>query len=73
MVVLSMDLEMLGQMLDALAEQRDLHFGGAGVRRMNPELLNPLLFLRFSNSHISASFLSFLFNCKFFYHTGRCL
>jgi hypothetical protein len=26
---------------------------------MNPELLNLILFLRFSNSHISALFLSF--------------
>jgi|GEM_PF-1849113 len=66
MVVLCMDLEVPGEMLDALTEQRDLHFGRAGVRRMNPELLNSLAFLRFSNSHISA-FLSLFpfFSCNF--------
>ena len=61
MVVLHMDLEVLGEMLDALTEQGNLHFGRAGVRRMNPELLDSLLFLRFSNSHISALFSLFRF------------
>jgi len=53
-VILYMDLEVPGKMLDALAQQRNLHLWRAGVRRMNPELLDRLLFLRFSNSHISA-------------------
>jgi hypothetical protein len=65
MMILYMDLEMPGKMLDALAQQRNLHLWRAGVRRMNPELLDHLLFLRFSNSHISAFSLSFLFSCKF--------
>jgi hypothetical protein len=30
-MILDVTLEMLGQIADALAEQRDLHFGGAGV------------------------------------------
>lgn len=60
-MVLYMDLEVLGEMLDALTEKRDLHFGRAGVRRMNPELLNLMLFLRFTNSHISALFSLFPF------------
>lgn len=51
MVILHMDFEVLGKMLDALTEQRDLHFRRAGVRRMNSELLDLLLFLRFSNPH----------------------
>ena len=56
MVILYMDLEVPGKMLDALAQQRNLHLWRAGVRRMNPELLDCLLFLRFSNPHISALF-----------------
>ncbi len=65
MVILHMDFEVLGKMLDALAEERDLHFWRAGVRRMNPELLNLLFSLRFSNSHNLRVFLSFLFSCSF--------
>lgn len=65
MVVLYMDLEVLGEMIDTLAEKRNLHFGRAGIRRMNPELLNLVLFLGFSNSHIPALFLSF-FLVEFF-------
>ena len=40
MVILNMNLEVLGEMFDALAQQRNLHFGRAGVRLMNPELLD---------------------------------
>jgi hypothetical protein len=61
MVILHMDLKVLGEMLDALAEKRNLHFRRTCVRRMNPELLNHLLFLRFSNPHISALFSLFPF------------
>jgi hypothetical protein len=61
MVVLDMDLEVLGEVVDALTEERNLHFGRAGVRRVNLELLESLAFLRFSNSHISALFSLFLF------------
>ncbi len=66
MVILHMDFEVLGKMLDALAEERDLHFGRAGVRRMNSELLNHLFSLRFSNPHNLRFFLSFFFSCRIF-------
>lgn len=59
-VILNVDFEVSGKIFDALAEQRNLHFWRAGVRRMNPELLDHLFFLRFSNPHISAFSLSFL-------------
>jgi len=61
MVILHMDFEVLGKMLNALAEERNLHFWRAGVRRMNSELLNRLLFLRFSNRHDSPLFSLFPF------------
>ena len=51
MVILDMILEVLGKMVDALAEQSDLHFGRTGIRLMNPELLDDFLFLLWSNSH----------------------
>ena len=61
MVILNVDFEVLGEMLDALAEERNLHFWRTGVRRMNSELLNLLLFLRFSNPHNLRFFLSLSF------------
>jgi len=51
MVILNMNLEVPGEMIDALAQQRNLHFGRAGVRLMDSELLDYTFFLRFSNSH----------------------
>jgi len=51
MVILNMNLEVPGEMIDALAQQRNLHFGRAGVRLMDSELLDDTFFLRFSNSH----------------------
>jgi len=65
MVILHMDFEVPGKMLNALAEERDLHFWRAGVRRMNSELLNHFFSLRFSNRHNLRFFLSFLFSCRF--------
>lgn len=59
MVILNMRLEVLGEMIDALAQQRNLHFGRAGVRRVNPELLDYTLFALFRSSHKSP--LCFLF------------
>jgi hypothetical protein len=56
MMILNMNLEVFGKMVDALTEERNLHFGRACVRLMNPELLDDCLFLRFSNSHIPRSF-----------------
>jgi hypothetical protein len=55
MVILSVNLEVPGEMFDALTQQRHLHFRRAGVRLMNSELLNESLFLLFSNSHILRS------------------
>ena len=52
MVILDMILEVLGKMVDALAEQSDLHFGRAGIPLMNPELLDDFLFLLLSNPHV---------------------
>ena len=63
MVILNMDFEVPGKIFDALAEQRNLHFGRAGIRRMNSELLDHLFFLRFSNPHISAFFSLVPFSC----------
>ena len=51
MVILDMNLEVPGEMIDALTQQRNLHFGRAGVRLMDSELLDYTFFLRFSNSH----------------------
>jgi len=56
MVILNMNLEVFGEMFDALTEKRNLHFGRACVRLMNSELLDDRLFLRFSNSHILRAF-----------------
>lgn len=60
MVIFHVNFEVFGEMLDPLAEKRNLHFGRAGVRLMNSELLDCLLLLRFSNSHILRLSLSFL-------------
>ena len=51
MMILNMNLEVPGEMIDALAQQRNLHFGRAGVRLMDSELLDYTFSLRFSNSH----------------------
>jgi len=68
-VILNMDFEVPGEILNALAEKRNLHFWRAGIRRMNPELLDHLFFLRFSNPHISALFsLSFFLVVRFLPH-----
>src|SRR5215467_11345522 len=51
-------------MINALAEQRYLHFRRAGVRLMKPELLDNAVSFLLSNSHIlRASSLFPLFNC----------
>ena len=61
MMILNMDLEVPGEMLDALAQQRNLHFGRAGVRRMDPELLDYNLFFCGSVIPISPIFFSLSF------------
>src|SRR5438552_2349697 len=47
MVVLLVGLEVLGQILDALGQERDLDLGRAGVALVRPELLDHTLLLRF--------------------------
>ena len=66
MVIFSMNLEVLGEILDALAQQRNLHFRRAGIALMNPELLNNPLFLLWSNSHVLRFVLSFFSCCDDF-------
>ena len=39
-MVLHMSFEMLGQFANPLTQDRDLDFGGTGVRIMRPEALN---------------------------------
>jgi hypothetical protein len=47
-----------GEVFNTLAEERNLHFGRAGVRLVKPELLHDFLPLWLSNSHKSPLFLS---------------
>jgi hypothetical protein len=64
MVILNVNLEVLGEVLDTLTQQGDLHFRRAGIRLMNPKLLDHSLLLLLSNSHVISPlfslFLSFL-------------
>ena len=61
MMIFSMNLEMLGKIIDALAQERDLHFRRSGITLMNPELLDNPLLLLWSNSHVLRFFsLSFV-------------
>jgi hypothetical protein len=64
MVIFNMNLEVLGEMIDALTQECNLHFGRAGVRLMNPELLDDVWLALFSNSHILRSASLFLFLVK---------
>jgi len=61
MVILNMSLEVLGEMVDALAEQRDLHFRRAGIRLMKLELPDNRLSVLPSNPHVLRSFSLFPF------------
>jgi len=61
-MILNVNLEVLGEVFDTLAEQRNLHFGRAGVRFMKPELLQDFLPLWLSNSHESPLFFSLSFS-----------
>ena len=40
MVIFSMNLEVLRKILDALTQERHLHFRRAGIALMDPELLD---------------------------------
>ena len=60
-VILNMNLEVLREMIDALAEQRNLHLRRAGIGLMDSELLNNLFPVLLSNPHVSSvRLLSFL-------------
>jgi hypothetical protein len=65
MVILDVSLEMLGEVLDPLAEQRNLHLWRAGVRLMKPKLLHDYLTLWLSNPHNLRFFSLFLLVEKF--------
>ena len=62
MVILNVSLEMLGEVFDTLAEQRNLHLGRAGVRLMKPKLLHDYLTFWLSNPHKSPLFFSLSFS-----------
>src|SRR5438093_6153122 len=51
MVILRVLLEMVGQAVDALGQQRDLHLGRAGVALVGAELLDQTLLLVDSKRH----------------------
>lgn len=53
MMIFSMNLEVLGKIVDALTQERDLHFRRAGIALVDPELLDDPLLLLWSNSHVS--------------------
>ena len=62
MMIFSMNLEMLGKIVDALAQERDLHFRRAGIALVDPELLDNPLPLLWSKSHVVRFFsLSFYY------------
>jgi hypothetical protein len=43
MVVLAVDAQMLGEVIDAVREHSDLHFGGTGIRRVRFVLIDQFL------------------------------
>ena len=47
MMILLVDFEVIGQIVDSLGQNRDLNFGGAGVSLVQSILLNNLLFFFF--------------------------
>jgi hypothetical protein len=51
MVIFRMGLEVLSEIFDALTQQRNLHFRGAGIALMKSELLYYPFFLLLSNPH----------------------
>ena len=51
MVIFRMGLEVLGKIFNALTQQRNLHFRGAGIALMKSELLYYPFFLLLSNPH----------------------
>ena len=66
MVILNVNLEVPGEILDPLTQQSNLHFRRAGIRLMKPELLYNPLFLSLSNPHVSPLFYSLsFFSCIF--------
>jgi hypothetical protein len=65
-VILHVDLEVLREVLDPLAQQGYLNFRRASIGLMESELLNLFFTLRLSNPHLSSvHHLSFLLDSKF--------
>ena len=58
MEILDVGLEVLGQAVDALGQERDLHFRGAGIVPGALVLLDDLRFLRDLQTHALLSFLA---------------
>jgi hypothetical protein len=72
MMIFSMNLEVVGKIVDALTQERDLHFRRAGIALMDPKLLDNPLLLLWNNSHVlrffSRSFLLSMFsNIEIYY------
>jgi len=56
MKILDVGLEVLGEAVDALGQQRDLHFRGTGIVSGPLMLLDDLRFLRDLQTHAFLSF-----------------
>ena len=54
MVILNMDLEVIREMVDALAQQCYLHLRGTRIGPVELELLNHFALLLLSNPHVSS-------------------
>ena len=65
-VILDVDLEVLREMIDALAQQGNLNFRRARIGLMEFEMVNNFFSLGLSNPHLSSvHHLSFFFSCHF--------
>jgi len=56
MMILSVNLEVLGQVVDSLRHETDLHLGGAGIRRMNSGLFDDALLCAGEKRHFFLGF-----------------
>ena len=73
MVIFRMGLEVLGEIFNALAQQRNLHFRGAGIALMKSELLYYPFFLLLSTPHdLRFVSLSFFIDEIFSTDTSEC-
>ena len=65
MVILAVELEVPGQIPDAVAQKRDLHFGRARIRRVLPVRLHDLTRALRGDRHPAFS-VSFVSRCTAF-------